>query len=343
MLLLTSCRTEDTEFTQATNDQNLMPNSLLVNLMQATAMNDGSIDNILDKANCFSIQLPITVLANGTEIILNNEDDLNAVEFIFDTTDDDTDTLEIIFPISIVLSDFTEVEIQNNNELINYASQCNGENEMDSDIECLDFEYPILATVFSSSQEIIETLTLNNDRDLYEFLHNIDENDIINIEFPITVYLFDGTEITLYNLSELKEAIEIYGNDCDEDDDFNFNDDDCNQCTQEELISFLTNCNGWEIDQLERNKNDYDNYYDGYYFNFYEDGTIYVYWSGIEALGTWTVSGSGNNMTVVIDIPQLPYCNNNWTLHEIQTYSGETRVDLRVGNDDRLRYFNFCY
>jgi len=342
LLLFISCRKEEMELVRAPEEQVLMANSTLANLMQETAMNDGSNDNILDKANCFNIKLPITVTANGVEIGLNTEEDLSAVEYIFDTSDDDDDIVEIAFPVTIVLNDFTEVEINNLTELYSYAQNCNGENESDSDIECLDFQYPIEASVFNTSNELIETISIADDRQLYGFLKHIDQNDIVNVEFPIKVFLSDGAEITINDLNELKTAIEIYGNDCDEDDDYDYSDDDCDQCTKEELTSFLTNCNNWAVDKLERNNYDYNNYYDGYDFDFHEDGTISVYWSGNEADGTWSTSGSGNEMTVIIDIPDLPYCNNNWILHEIQSYDGETRVDFRVDNIDKLRYINTC-
>jgi hypothetical protein len=67
-----------------------------------------------------------------------------------------------------------------------------------------------------------------------------------------------------------------------------------------------------------------------------------VYWSGYQAYGTWSTSGSGNYLSVVINIPDLPYCNNNWVLREIQSYSGETRIDFRLGDADRLRYIKNC-
>lgn len=342
VLLFTSCRKEEVELIQSPEEQVLIANSTLAILMQQTAMNDGSNDNILDRANCFNIKLPITVKANGTEIDLNSEEDLNAVEYIFDTSDDDDDTLEINFPITIVLNDFSEVVIHSKSELLSYSNNCNGENEVDSDIECLDFQYPIMASIFNTAHELIETVTVTNDYELYEFLKHIGQNDIVNVELPIKVFLLDGTEITINNLDELQTTIEIYANDCDEDDDYDYSDDDCDQCTKEELTTFLTNCTNWAVDKLERNTYNYDNYYSGYDFNFQADGTVSVYWSGYEANGTWTANGSGNNMTIVINIPDLPYCNNNWILHEIQSYAGETRIDFRVNDVDRLRYVNNC-
>jgi hypothetical protein len=342
VVLITSCRKEEIEIVQSPDDQVLIADSELANLIQQTAMNDGSNDNIIDMANCFNIKLPFTVIANGTEIEVNSEQDLNAIEFVFDTDDDTNDELEIVYPITIVFNDFSEVIVENNNALEANSFNCNGENEADSDIECLDFQYPIRASLFNTANELIESLNITNDYQLYRFLEDIDQNDIVNLGFPLKVLLLDNTEISINNVNELKSTIESYNNVCDEDDDYDYNDDDCDNCTIEELKTFLTSCNNWIVDKLERNDYDYDNAYEGYEFSFSENGTVSVYWSGYEANGTWTTSGSGNNLTVVINIPDLPYCNNNWILHEIQSYSGETRVDFRVENKDRLRYINNC-
>lgn len=341
-LMFFSCRKEDIQLIQAPDDQVLVANSELANLMQQTVMNDGSFDNIIDRANCFNIKLPITVKANGVQIIINSEDDLNDVEFVFDTSDDDADELEINFPVTIVFNDFKEVVVENLNQLYTYSNRCNGENESDLDIECLDFEYPIRASIFNSSNELIDVINVVNDYQLYDFLENIDQNDIVSMEFPIKVELFDDTELSVNNLDELKSLIQTYYNACDEDDDYDYNDDDCDSCSVEALKTLLTSCDNWIVDKLERNYYDYDEVYDGYEFNFSENGGVSVYWSGYQAYGTWEASGSGNELTVVINIPNLPYCNNNWILHEIQSYSDETRVDFRVGNKDRLRYIKNC-
>lgn len=340
LVLSTSCRTEETEFIQAPPEETLVPNSVVASLMAQTTLNDGSYDNIIDNANCFNIQLPVTVIVNGTEIIVNSEDDYEDIEDIFEEFDDDSDALEIIFPITIVLSDFTEIVINNYTEFYNYSNTCNGENEYDDDIECLDFVYPISASIYNSNNEIISTITFTDDYQLHEFIEAFDDNDIVSLNFPITVVLLDGTQITINSLAELQDTIELYDDYCDEDDDYDYNDDDCNDCNTNQLEAILTGCTDWYVDKLERYGNDYDDVYNGYLFNFFNDGTLSVSWDTTTVYGTWTASGSGNNILVVIDIPALPYCNNNWYLHEIEQYSGETKVDLRVGDDDRLRYEN---
>lgn len=337
--MFTSCRSEEVESIQTPAEDTL--NGNVADLMQRTALNDGSNDNIIDNANCVSISFPVTVIANGTEIIVNSEEDLDDIEDVFDEFDDDDDTIELIFPITIILSDFTEIVVNNEDELENYTDDCNGENEFDDDIECIDFQYPITANIFNSSNEIIDTIIITNDNELHDFIEDIDADDIITLNFPITVLLFDGTSMTINNLTELATAIENAEDLCDEDDDNDFNDDDCNNCTPSALDNLLTNCSNWTIDKLERNDEDLEDNYTGYVFNFMADGTLLAEYNTNQYPGTWSSSGSGNDITVVIDIPTLPDCNNNWILHEIEENPGETNIDLRLG-DDRLRYESTC-
>jgi hypothetical protein len=340
-ILLTSCRKEETEYIQAPEDEILVANSTIASLMKNTSTNDGSKDNILDYANCFDIKLPVQVSANGTEITINTSDDYKIVEYIFDESDYDYDTLNIIYPITIILDDFSEVTINNVSELNSYSNNCNGENEVDDDIECLDFQYPITISVFNTNNELTNILSVQSDKDLYGFINNMNSKDFATINFPISVTLSDGSQIIINDLIELNNVIDTHKNDCDEDDDYDYNDDDCIDCNVEELASILTSCTDWTIDRLERDSTNHDNYYDGYTFNFFNDGTLSVYWSGITAYGTWTTSGTAMNLHVIINVQGLDYCNNNWVLHEISKYT-ESKIDLRVGDSDRLRYTKNC-
>lgn len=340
--IFTSCRKEETEFEQAPEDETLEANSNIALLMQRTSSNDGSADNIVDRANCFNIAFPYTINVNGEQITVNSQSDYAIVECIFNESDDDTDSVNIQFPVLILLADFSKITISNTSELNNYINTCNGENEIDDDIECLDFQYPIVASIFNSNNELLETITLTTDHQLYQFIEDIDGNDVITIEFPIVVILADDSEITINNLNELENAIENAENICDEDDDYDYEDDDCDNCTPTQLETLLINCTNWEVDKLKRNDINYDDIYDGYVFNFFIDGTISVAWNSVTVYGTWLASGTGNNLEVIIDIPSLPRCNHNWILHKIEDCTDETKIDFRVGDDNRIRYENDC-
>ncbi|MEM5564425.1 hypothetical protein WNY78_04900 [Psychroserpens sp. AS72] len=341
LMVFTSCRTEETEFINTPPEDTIESNSTIASLIQRTVTNDGSNDNILDLANCFNIKLPINVTANSIPVNINTSEDYYAVESIFDEFIDDTDALDITFPVTIVNSDFSEDIINNMSELNTKASNCNGENTSDDDIECIDFIYPFSASKFNITNEIISTETFTNDQDLYSFIEDISTDDITSINFPISVLLSNGTSLEINSLSELETTIENEQNVCDEDDDFDYNDDDCDDCTQELLANYLTGCQNWYVDKARRNNFNYDDIYDGYDFNFATDGTVTAYWNSTSATGTWSTSGIANNITVNINIPGLSYCNNTWNLQEINT-NNLTKIDLRIDDEDRLRYRNTC-
>lgn len=340
-LLFTSCRSEEDEFIQTQTEETLEANSTVAGLMQRISLLDGSIDNIIDRANCFTVNLPVTVIVNGIEVTVNNEDDYDLIEDILDESDDDTDTVEIVFPITVTFSDYSEVTVENVEEFLALLLTCPDEDESDDDIECLDFQYPITATIFNPVTEELVTVVIENDAQLYAFLEMIEDSDVVNIEFPITVILADGTSVVIDSLDELEEVIENAEDSCDEDDDYDYDDDDCEDCTNDDFVDLLTGCSPWFVDKLERDDEDLDELYTGYDFIFTESGEIIVETASDEFFGSWESSGSGESISVEIDIPELPDFNNNWILHEIEDEPGEFKIDLRLG-DDRLRFESDC-
>ncbi len=341
-LVATSCRKEESVLIEGPQNETLKANSAVANLLRRTSMKDGSDDNIVDNANCFSLEFPFTVFVNGMEIMVTSEDDLDTVEDIFDEFDDDDDTLEIDFPVTVVFSDFSDMEINSLEEFENFADDCEGENEYDDDIECLDLEYPITASVFNSNNELIDTITFTTDEELYNFLDDLEDEDIVNIDFPITVILADGTDVSIPNLDALEELIDEVKDDCDEDDDYDYNDDDCDNCSTEGLSDFLTGCNDWYVKDLERNDMELTDQYVGYTFTFSANGSITAETATESFNGTWESSGSGNNISVTINIPDLSDFNANWMLHELEQEGNERQVDLRMENDDELEFRSNC-
>ena len=342
LLIFCSCRKEETVLIQTPEDQILESNSIVSDLIERTTANDGSIDNIVDRANCFDIAFPYSVSANGETIIINSKEDYPVIECVFDASDADIDTLNITFPIDIIFEDFSVTTVSSLEELNSFSSNCNGENEEDNDIECVDFNYPLSASTFNPNNELLNTTTLVNDAQLFSFVRAIDETTIVTMDFPLIVTLSDGSQSSISNFQMLESTITAVINICDEDDDYDYSDDDCNQCTTAAVEDLLTSCSDWNVNRLKRNSTDYDYNYEGYNFNFFTDGSMSVFWNTTTVFGTWTASGSANNLEIIIDVPALPLCNNNWILQEIKTCSNATEINLIVGNDDRLQYRNNC-
>ncbi|PIB28542.1 hypothetical protein [Maribacter sp. 4G9] len=341
ILFLSSCRTEDDLSIDPPMQEFIGSNTNIADLLNKTSLKDGSFDNIIDNASCFSVVLPVNVTANGQVIMVSSLNDLQIIENIFDTDLDDTDLLEIDYPITLTASNFETTTVNSSAELLSLTSQCPAENASDDDIECIDFVFPIRATAFNDNSEIIESFSFDNDKDLFDFIEDIEDYSAATLIFPIDLVLYDGSQISVGSISELESVIENAEDVCDEDDDNDFDDDDCDNCTTDNIDTIFSNCMEWTVDKLERNDDDLEDLYSSYSFAFATNGDITVSSNQGTTFGSWQASGSGNDITMVIDIPGLNDFNDSWTVHEIQGTTTEGKLDLRKG-DDRLRFESSC-
>lgn len=335
--VFTACQSDITEIIEPNQDEVLKANTNVANLVQRTALKDGSKDNIIDNASCLQVQLPVTVTVNGLEIIVDSEDDFDVIEAIFDEFDDDSDHLELFFPIEIILSDYSKITINNFDELEALIEDCGGENEMDDDIECLDFVYPITLSMYNSENQLTKTLKIENDEQLYKFVDDIDDNDIVVINFPISVILYDGTDRNIENMIMLENIIEEVKDMCDEDDDNDYDDDDCNDCSQEQITQLLKTCS-WIIDRLEINGIEQTEQYTNYSLFFLGEGVLKAINNGNEIFGTWEVDSSDNGIFIKINFETLADFSFDWRLHEIED---DNEIDFRF-EENRFKLEKHC-
>ncbi|GAA4946078.1 hypothetical protein GCM10023314_19200 [Algibacter agarivorans] len=318
----------------------LVPTSVAANLVQRTTLKDGSIDNIIDKASCITIKLPVSLVVNSLQITVNNEDDFDTIEAIFDDSDTDTDTLVITFPITIILENFTESLVVSESELNSYRNNCPDENEDDDDIECIDFNYPITVTTYNTLIDELGSETIYTDKEFYEFIDDIEDYLIVNINFPIELTGSDGTFLSIGNLDDLEDAIEDAIDDCDEDDDYDSDEDDNISASEQEFKDLLMLCK-WEVKEFEVDEQHIENQFNGYRFTFNADGTaIATDASNTDFNGSWTVS-TNSGLRLSIQFADFSVISAIWRLHEINPEDDGTRLDLR-NLEDHIKLRQDC-
>lgn len=340
-LMLLSCRKDGYELVEVPLGMNLEANSRVATLMLRTSINDGSNDNIIDRANCFNVRLPIIVDANNQQIIVNSENDFDLVEAVFDEFSNDEDMLEITFPIEVVLSDFSEVGLNTQAEFTDLVNSCAGENVDDDDIECIDFLYPINAFMYNKTKESTSRISITDDKQLYNFINGLSANLVASIDFPIKMVHWDKTETTINNLNVLESVIETADNSCDEDDDFDYNDDDILTVQEQEFVALLTSCN-LVIKEFELNGQDLENTYDQYVFIFNTNGSISADLNGAFSSGLWVLmTDNDDKLRLSIVMDSLIDFNNDWNLSEIKLEDGETIIKLKK-DEDELEFHQNC-
>lgn len=314
VLGLSSCQEEYEEVGGGSEDQAITANSSTAVLIENTSSNDGSYDNIVDGASCFSIQFPYTVNVNGVAVTIDSKSDLEVIEELFDELDDDDDILDIVFPIVITLSDYSEVNIENQDELETFAQEC-FEGGDDDDIECIDFVYPITLFTFDVQDQLTGEFKVESDKDMRRFFADLEEGQLISIQFPITLKKYDGTQVVVETNAELAAALETAKNDCDEDDDNDYNDDDF---TEEELDDLLVDC-PLQIRQVIRNDIDSTEQYIERLLTFYEDGTVYfsTFTAG-DIMGTWSTGMTDQGVVLSLSFENFTDFSGDWYVYELE-------------------------
>ncbi len=333
-LNFTSCQEEFEEVSMGGQEEPITASSSTAQLITQTVSNDGSFDNIVDGASCFDIRFPYTVEVNGLEITINSKEDLRLIEEIFDAIDDDEDILEILFPITITLADFSEVVINGPEDLRELAEACI-EGGGDDDIECIDFVYPITLFTFNVNEERTGEVTVESDKELRRFLAGLEDDDLVSIDFPVTLVLFDGTTEVVNSNAELANAIERAKDICDEDDDDDFNDDDF---TKERLDNLLVEC-PWLVREVKRDNQDQTDQFFEYLMNFKEDGEVVVKdREGNNLIGEWSTRVTDDGALVTLSFDVLTAFNLEWMIYDI----GEGRIKLFNGDGNRIILRQFC-
>lgn len=296
IVVFASCQQEEVEITDTNTEEAFDNSSTVAQSIFRTTSYDGSYDNILDSANCFSINLPVTIQVNGISLTINSVDDFDVLEDILEELDTDDDDIVFTYPITITLTNYNQITINNDNELAAFIDDCFGENEEDDDIECIDFQYPITISIFNANFDIIGTEVINSDEELYNFIDDLDGGVLASINFPITMILADGSTIQINTNQELETAINQAEDTCDEDDDYDYDDDDC---TGENIELALKEC-FWEITSY----NNLDAFND-YYLDFDPNYGFTVTVNGnIVHDGTWSVNESQGDLVISF--------NTNW-------------------------------
>ncbi len=325
-LSFTACQTEFEPLPEIDDKETITANSTTAKLIENTSSNDGSYDNIVDGASCFAIRFPYTVEVNGVEITIDSKEDLHLIEEIFDALEDDEDILDIIFPITVTIGNYAEVVINGIDDLRELAEECI-EGGDDDDIECIDFVYPITLYTFDINAEQTGSVTVDSDLEMRRFFAGLGENDLISIDFPVSLQLYDGTEVQVNNNAELSNAIEMAKDACDEDDDNDHNDDDFDQ---ERLENLLVEC-PWLINEVQRDEvNQTDQYFE-YLMNFTEDGEVTVVDRlGNSLTGAWTTRVADGHVLLKLEFDVLVDFNLDWFVYEIK--EGVIKLYAEGGN-----------
>ena len=188
-----------------------------------------------------------------------------------------------------------------------------------SEITCIEFVYSFIVVEYDTDLQIVASQTVANDLEFSAFLLNVPDTHFVNISFPITSTLEDGTTFEVNNKEELETAIQ-----------------QCREEQEEELIgqcfNILKDC-VWEVALPD---NVLFNTYTDAVFDNDSDGTTDMYYRGDEYNGTWIVYFIEDELHVNINLQGEGDVQDDWNFDWKTQILGDNT--LAILNDDGVSF-----
>jgi hypothetical protein len=271
VLMLPACQEEIEPEIDINSETSILPQSELADYISRVTLLDGSQDNIIDQSSCTTVIFPISGLYDEDDEADDTTDDedeyvevnFNSIEEVFAFG---VEALEIewIYPIRVILANHAEVVLSNSDDLEDIQDNCI-EGGDDEDIECIDFVYPIRLSVFNNRTELASTELIFSDKEMYRVFNDPDQ--VISIEYPISLIDLQAAVTVIGNNEQLLENIRSVEGACDEQDLVDLDED-----VFTDLGQLLVNSD-WRIDLFEDGTNT-TSLYEGFTLDFRSDLTV---------------------------------------------------------------------
>src|SRR5690606_3496890 len=223
--------------------------------------------------------------------------------------------ITLVFPITVVFEDFTTLIVNSQQELDALAQSCQAFNNA---IDCVELVYPVTFFVYNANNEQTATVVINNNAELFAFLSNLETGVYVAIQFPITVILADGSQVSVTSHNQLQAIIE------------NCEDSIPDPPAPSELETILTTGN-WYV-SLFFDDEDETYLYADYEFSFNSDGTAAAVSGSNTVNGSWFISSSSSDLKLNLDFGNdIPFdeLEEDW---KVLNFNND-QIRLRDGSD----------
>lgn len=270
IIFFSACQVEEnTEIIN--NDNGLNSNSALTQNLIRLTQNPTAFDDFIDGSSKIRVEFPAQITINSDiNFNLNSEEDYADLINILENTIVQDDIV-FNYPITVSSIDYSAETLNNASEfgqLLQSLSES-------SEVNCLDLDYPISIRFFDNSNSFVDTQTIGNAAQLFNFLVEVDNNNLFyELVFPIGVNVDAGSNQQFQaTVNSNEELISIYNqlpNSCFEPLLYENTPSDNNPTDLEMFIEFITD-GQFEVSELIDEGEPEDDY-DGLVFSFMAEG-----------------------------------------------------------------------
>jgi len=175
----------------------------LAALIHRMSLKDGSFDNFIDECSTISIKFPYTIKLRGEMIAINAMKDIEKVSREYTHM---RNAIIINFPVTIIFNDYSESILSNRGKLQAIQNQCN--TGVVTNINCIDFIYPIELNLYNTAFQTADFIIAKNDKDIYNVFNDL-ENLLVEINYPLLLKTPIGDTLSVNDNFDLENKINI--------------------------------------------------------------------------------------------------------------------------------------
>jgi len=203
-ILMLSCYEDDAPLVE--DENTLHHSSDLSSKLQSITSHNASFDDVVDNAFCFSLVFPYEPTVNDQLRVFNSAHDLSYLR--------EEDTIEIVFPASIVFSDYTIQEVNSTSELNALANQCDDFQSITM-FNCYSINFPLTLKDYNDVNSSFQTHHFFNNKAIFLYLENLHDSDVYEIDYPITLLTKNSREIVINNNQEFIDMLDSLPSHCE--------------------------------------------------------------------------------------------------------------------------------
>ncbi|MFC4634205.1 hypothetical protein ACFO3O_09825 [Dokdonia ponticola] len=188
-----------------------------------------------------------------------------------------------------------------------------------TDVTCIDFIYSFTVVIYNEDVDLQSSRVVNNDAEFSEVLGLVSEGQFINVSFPISSTLADGTSLVIANKDELRAAIDA--------------------CIEEEQIQAVGNGTDiliecvWEV-QIPDDVI-FSTYTDAV-FRVNPDGIVVFYYRGETYGGTWILYFIEDELHININLDTEEVVGEDWNFDWKVNLITNQIIDFQIDEDTRF-------
>ena len=241
----------------------------------------------------------------------------------------DDDIVHFGFPITIVYPNYSEYKVTSQEQL-DYIFSHYGDDSPYHEIKCVDFNFPLTIHKYDTNSQVSSSITIGSNKQFYNFVNDLEANEVVGFEFPIVLTKSGGQQITINNNSQLEDAIDAAVN-------------SCNAAPSPMTLAQVMSNGTWHVSYCYY---DYDetSYYSNYNFTFNPNGTCKAVKNSTNIMGDWDIQNDGSfqRLDLNFDGSQLFKLEAGWKVQEYTSTYVRLKRDSSGGGSNPCYYLYFA-